>query len=49
LTESGGLNPISDLSIWEHIEAVRAQVDRLENEINTMAEKIRDLTIEQLT
>jgi Mg2+ and Co2+ transporter CorA len=33
----------------EHIEAVRAQVDPLENEINAMADKIRDLTIEKFT
>jgi hypothetical protein len=33
----------------EHIDAVKAQIDPLANEINTMVEKIQDLTIEQIT
>ncbi|CAF4089638.1 unnamed protein product [Rotaria sordida] len=33
----------------EHIDAVKAQIDPLANEINTMVEKIQGLTIEQLS
>jgi hypothetical protein len=33
----------------EHIDAVKAQIDPLANEINTMVEKIQGLTIEQIT
>lgn len=33
----------------EHIDAVRAQVDPLADAVNTMVEKIRDVTIEQFT
>jgi hypothetical protein len=33
----------------EHIDAVKAQIDPLANEINTMVEKIQGLIIEQIT
>jgi hypothetical protein len=33
----------------EHVDVVKAQIDPLANEINTMVEKIQDLTIEQIT
>jgi polyhydroxyalkanoate synthesis regulator phasin len=33
----------------EHIDAVKAQIDPLANDINTMVEKIQGLTIEQIT
>jgi hypothetical protein len=33
----------------EHIDAVKAQIDPLANEINSMVEKIQGLTIEQIT